>query len=191
MGASKCWFESSHPDLVLVFEIWVFIYKYMKTNSKSYKNINKANQKNHSCLYCNKLFSSGNIKKHQLACIKNPKNLKQCPVCNKNHHKNGITCSYSCSNTFFRSGKNNPNWKKDKVNNYREICFKKHGKQCIVCQEKKIVAVHHINEDHSDNRPENLVPLCPTHHQYVHSKYRSEIVPLIENYIKNFKDALS
>lgn len=42
---------------------------------------------------------------------------KQCPICNKdfqtqeNHPKEKMTCSYSCSNTYFRSGEDNPNYK--------------------------------------------------------------------------------
>jgi len=40
----------------------------------------------------------------------------------------------------------------------------------------KIVAVHHINHNHSDNRPENLVPLCPNHHEMLHSnEYGAEM----------------
>jgi hypothetical protein len=28
--------------------------------------------------------------------------------------------------------------------------------------------VHHLNHNHDDNRPENLVALCPNHHRLVH-----------------------
>lgn len=133
------------------------------------------------CSYCDKATNVANIKRHETACRKNPKNLKECPVCKSRHAKKGVTCSYSCSNTHFRSGKKNPNWSES---SYRSTCFEKHGKKCIVCGEEKIVAVHHINEDHHDNRVENLVPLCPTHHQYVHSRYREEIQPIIDQYIQ-------
>ena len=44
-----------------------------------------------------------------------------------------------------------------------------------------------MNEDHSDDRIENLVPLCPTHHQYMHSRYKSEILPKVEEYVEKFK----
>ena len=71
---------------------------------------------------------------------------KTCPVCGKTfqerkgHPKERTTCSRACSNTFFRSGKNNPNWKDSK---YRSTCFAYHEKKCIICEEEKIVAVHH------------------------------------------------
>jgi hypothetical protein len=113
-------------------------------------------------------------------------NGMECPVCGKQKKsKYNKTCSYSCANTLFRSGKNNPNYNEQK---YRNLCFDNHGKKCIVCGEEKIVAVHHINEDHSDNRVDNLVPLCPTHHQYVHSRHKDEILPYIQEFVKRFGD---
>lgn len=151
----------------------------MQTNKNSLSNLDKANNTKRGCVHCGKEFTLANINKHEKACGR-PKVIKECPVCKTMHSKGGVTCSYSCSNTYFRSGNNNPNWR---GNNYRNICFETHGKKCIVCGEEKILAVHHINEDHSDNRPENLVPLCPTHHQYVHSKYRDEIQPYIDKFL--------
>lgn len=152
----------------------------MQNNRKSLSNLNKANNTKRACIHCNKELTLANINKHEKVCGK-PKIVKECPVCNSLHFKNGVTCSYSCSNTFFRSGKNNPNWSD---NNYRHICFEQHGHKCIVCGEEKILAVHHLNENHSDNRPENLVPLCPTHHQYVHSKYKDEVQPYIDKFLR-------
>jgi hypothetical protein len=69
---------------------------------------------------------------------------------------------------------------------YRSICWQHHKKECVVCKEDKIVTVHHMNEDHNDNRPENLVPLCPTHHQYLHSRYRKEIIDIVEDYVYKY-----
>lgn len=133
-----------------------------------------------SCVYCDFETNITNIKRHEKACKENPLNKKECPVCKNTHSKKSVTCSYSCSNTYFRSGVNNGGWK---GTHYRQICFAAHGRKCIVCGEDKILAVHHLNEDHSDNRPENLVPLCPTHHQYVHSKYRGEVQPYIDRFL--------
>jgi len=46
---------------------------------------------------------------------------------------------------------------------------------CAVCGWKSerqdggtSLQVHHLNDDHSDNRLENLVPLCPMDHNYFH-----------------------
>ena len=120
--------------------------------------------------------------------------IKKCPVCDKefetiiNHRDEKTTCSHQCSNTFFRSGENNPNWGKfsDSKNGYRRICFEHHKQECIICGENKIVAVHHFDENHNNNSPENLIPLCPTHHQYVHSKYKIEVIDKIVEYRKRF-----
>jgi hypothetical protein len=117
----------------------------------------------------------------------NSKEERTCPVCKtafqafKKHKK--TTCSRSCANKYFRVGESNGNWKKD---SYRSTCFLHHKKKCVVCDETKIVAVHHYNGDHNDNRIENLVPLCPTHHQYMHSGYRSDIEPIVDEYISSF-----
>ena len=133
-----------------------------------------------SCRYCSKEISRNNMKRHESSCDKNPANLKQCPNCGKDFVGESATCSYSCSNSYFRSGKNNPNWKES---NYRTTCFESHEKRCVVCGEDKIVAVHHFDHDHDNNDVENLIPLCPTHHQYCHSRYADEVTPIIEEYL--------
>ena len=79
---------------------------------------------------------------------------KQCPVCDtlfitgKGSPREKMTCSYSCSNTYFRSGINNPNWKED---SYRSTCFHFHKKECVVCGENKVVEVHHLDENPKNN----------------------------------------
>ena len=140
-----------------------------------------------ACQYCGKETTIGNIKKHEHSCYLNPTNLRTCPVCDgpiKNYKTSKGTCSKACANTHFKSGENNGNWKGTQ---YQTLCFTKHKKECIICGEDKIVAVHHMNEDHNDNRIENLIPLCPTHHQYMHSRYKKEILPKVKEYIKKFK----
>ena len=112
---------------------------------------------------------------------------KICPVCQKSfitkqNKREQIVCSHSCSNTYFRSGASNPNYKHDKKD-YRSICWKFHPKICIICNEEKIVEVHHFDENHQNNDPSNLIPLCPTHHQYWHSKYRYLIIDKINKFI--------
>ena len=125
--------------------------------------------------------------KHRV--IKYQKIIKICPVCNKEFFvrsgepREKVVCSHSCSNSFFRSGINNPNWKSSA---YRSTCFFSHEKKCIICGEQKIVSVHHFDENKKNNLPENLIPLCPTHHQYVHSRFSFEIMDKIEEYRKQF-----
>lgn len=135
------------------------------------------------CFKCNKRIGINNWSRH----IKKCPGTKTCPVCSKKFigsKPNQKTCSYACSNRFFRSGENNGQWKDDA---YRSTCFKHHEKKCIVCGEDKIVAVHHLNENKKDNSPENLIPLCPTHHAYVHSRYKDEVLPYLDKYVEAWK----
>lgn len=114
---------------------------------------------------------------------------KICPVCTnkftaqKGHKREKITCSKKCSNTYFRTGKNNPNYITGE-HSYREICFKYHEPKCVVCEEKNVIDVHHYDENRNNNEPINLIPLCPTHHRYCHSEHKHLIQGKIEEYIK-------
>lgn len=123
---------------------------------------------------------------------------KICPVCQnpfetqKGIKKEKTTCSYSCSNTYFRSGVDNPNFKhglgKTADASYRKICFAHHNKKCVICDENIIVEVHHYDGNHNNNEPKNLIPLCPTHHKYWHSRHRIMIKEKIDTYIKLFNN---
>lgn len=140
---------------------------------------------NVKCQYCNTDVIVNNSKRHEKTCHLNPDNIKFCEVCEtpiKDYKHSKGTCSHSCSNKFFNYLRNKP----ETYTNYRTICWQEHKKECVVCGETKIVAVHHMNENHEDNRVENLVPLCPTHHSYMHSKYKAEILPVVEEYVKQF-----
>lgn len=109
---------------------------------------------------------------------------KECPVCNskfetlKGHKREKQTCSYSCSNTFFRSGEANPNYKTEEDGwGYRRICFSKWEKKCFICGFDKVVEVHHLDGNHHNNLVENLVPLCPNHHRMYHTKtHKTEVL---------------
>ena len=116
---------------------------------------------------------------------------KKCPVCQTEfetlagHKREKHTCSHSCSNTFFRSGENNPNWKAEQSEwGYRKLCFSKWSKKCLVCGFDKIVEVHHLDENHNNNDISNLVPLCPNHHKMFHTKkHRAEVLQAIHSVI--------
>lgn len=131
--------------------------------------------------------------------FKYKKIIKNCPICNNefetqvNHPREKQTCSYSCSNTFFRSGINNgnhitnliiknPEYTSNQL--YRSLGIYCHGKECIICKENRIIEIHHYDFNHNNNEPQNLIPLCPTHHQLCHSKYYNDIKEQIDNYVK-------
>lgn len=138
------------------------------------------------CQYCNKLII--NVIKHELQCHLNPVNMKYCFVCKgpittyrgkKTRNNPKLTCSYACSNKLHRSGPNHKSWKEDA---YVSTCFYYHKKECVVCGESNIVEVHHFDEDHQNNTPSNLIPLCPTHHKYWHSRHKHLIEDVVTKY---------
>ena len=92
-------------------------------------------------------------------------------------------CSRKCSNSIGGAAKARK-YHYDEVAHYSTVAWRHHKRECLVCGENKVVAVHHLNENHSDNRPENLVPLCPTHHHYMHSKHRELIEEKVIEYVK-------
>jgi hypothetical protein len=143
-----------------------------------------ANSIKCTCQYCNKQTNKANIKKHENFCYLNPINIKPCAVCgNPIKNKNATTCSHSCSNTYFRSGPNSGNWT---GSNYRTVCFHYHKKECVICGENRIVDVHHLDENHNNNSPENLIPLCPTHHMYWHSRHKHLVEQIILDYVRRY-----
>ena len=153
--------------------------------TEKFHNFSTLNAEKTPCNFCNEEKSVTGIKKHEKSCYLNPLNVTLCKVCDSpiNDYRNSKgTCSHSCSNKLFRRLRNKP----ENYSRYTTICWKEHKKECVVCGENKVVAVHHMNEDHNDNRVENLVPLCPTHHIYMHSKYKEEILPKVEEYIRQF-----
>jgi hypothetical protein len=149
------------------------------------KNALKKTQRKVLCAFCNAPYSIGNIARHENHCYVNPVNKKNCIVCDNpiKNYKTSKTCGYSCANTHFRSGPKNGNWSD---NSYRTTCFHHHDKKCVVCGEENIVEVHHLDENSSNNKPENLIPLCPTHHQYWHSRHKHLIEDIVMEYINNW-----
>lgn len=133
------------------------------------------------------IIQENNFKKYHIR--------KVCPVCGKEFFVPTTSkaskqkcCSYACSNTYFRSGKDNGNY--DKATHYSTICFRYHPHKCCVCGEENIVAVHHYDGNHYNNDIANLVPLCPTHHNYWHSRFRHLIQNIVDDYVKNFRQGI-
>lgn len=66
----------------------------------------------------------------------------------------------------------NPNWKGGKVGSQSHaiIAYRTYKKVCAVCgnEDVDILEVHHIDCDHFNNDPDNLIILCANHHAKVH-----------------------
>jgi len=67
-------------------------------------------------------------------------------------------------------GKKNSNWKGGYSLKYAKNVairtFKKN--ECVICGYKIATDVHHWNRNKKNNKPDNLVLLCPNHHREVH-----------------------
>lgn len=141
--------------------------------------------------FCSRTCSS----QHRVSNLKPKVPNVECAKCGKQFYKNKSKKKQSKSGLFFCSRDC-----KDKAqriggikeimpdhygtgNCYRSICWANHEKKCVVCGEDKIVAVHHYDENHYNDDPKNLVPLCPTHHLYVHSSYKYLVQDKIEDYL--------
>lgn len=163
-----------------------------KKNSYSTKKSNRfsinANDIKIYCKWCGKQIGKCNIKKHEKSCYLNPINKKLCPVCKNpiKDYNNTTTCSPKCARQYF-SEQYKYYGRKGKILSYRTICFDNHDKKCIICGEENIVEVHHYDNDHNNDDPSNLIPLCPTHHRYIRSKFEYLILRQITEYHNNIK----
>lgn len=123
----------------------------------------------------------GNIKSFSVNCYNCGKQFivdereKQFPS------KEKYFCCRSCSNSEGGKAKSNK-LEEEGLMAYRTLAKKYHEEKCIICGFDKILDVHHINEDNSDNRKDNLVFLCPNHHKMFHSNFKNEIEPFIIEY---------
>lgn len=93
---------------------------------------------------------------------------RYCPVCSSTfkvlEKDLQITCSKSCSNTYFRT-KEQPT-----KTNYRTRALAHYGQYCALCNYSNIDAlqVHHIDGNRSNNNITNLVVLCANCHAVQH-----------------------
>ena len=113
---------------------------------------------------------------------------KKCERCGKEFNITGRfikTTVYKkrfCSNACAKA--RDAYWDKNRKS-FRRIAKKYYGKfKCCVCNFEKIVAIHHFDGNHENNNKENLIPLCPNHHCMIHSRYKNEILPFIEQFRK-------
>jgi hypothetical protein len=121
-------------------------------------------------------LSIAHLRTTQRPRFKHERVFKLCPVCNKefqtqkDHPKEKTVCSKSCSNTHFRSGSQNPNYKESGTN-YREVALRSKKNICERCgwaKYVKVLEVHHVDRNRSNNALENLLILCPTCHRVEH-----------------------
>ncbi len=143
------------------------------------------NVKRIRCQYCNDIYSSAGIKSHEHHCYMNPRNRRDCQICNSpiKNYRDNKTCSSRCGSILGKHTISNGETKTD----YRRICFEHHGRKCLVCDEDLFTIAHHVNGDRTNNEPINLLPFCHTHHLYIHHKeYRYILKECVDEYLEMF-----
>lgn len=73
-------------------------------------------------------------------------------------------CSLSCANSRSKGGESR------KTMHYH--ARKLRGRECEACGATTRLQAHHINEDWTDNRPENIQTLCIRCHHFWHATHR-------------------
>ncbi len=89
-------------------------------------------------------------------------------------------CSRSCASSVGGSAKATIHHSDSKAH-YRTVAFRHRNRHCYACGHNRILEVHHLDGNHTNNNPDNLIPLCPTHHKMIHSKWKNEVYDLLKN----------
>lgn len=106
--------------------------------------------------------------------------IKKCRRCQKPRaiHAKGLCAS--CYNTTFHADKAKA-YHQRKKNNITLTQFRKTTKQCAICGFDKIVDIHHIDLNTTNNSPKNLIGLCPNHHRMIHNhNFRPKIFAILK-----------
>jgi hypothetical protein len=109
--------------------------------------------------------------------------IRQCHTCGKDIYRSQADIRKSKTNLFFcnhscravwtnqlRAGERHPNWKGGE-NAYRDILLRSGAPAvCTRCgaEDFRVLAVHHLDEDRSNNQIENLTWLCHNGHYLIH-----------------------
>jgi hypothetical protein len=107
-----------------------------------------------------------------LKCCSCSKEIYKTPTQIKRSKSKKYFCSKSCQTKWRNTqyvGKKHKNWK-DGYSRYRKILLDSTISQvCLMCREKdvRVLAVHHIDQDHKNVRMENLAWLCHNCHHLV------------------------
>lgn len=127
------------------------------------KTIYNKRLKKNSHIYCSQLCAQlARTTKQSFICIKCGKSFLRCPT---RIQSNNIFCSKSCANSY-----NNRHKRKETQNTYRRIAFEHYEHKCHVCgwcDDDRVLEVHHIDEDRTNNDVTNLIILCPICHSYI------------------------
>jgi hypothetical protein len=105
-------------------------------------------------------------------------------VHDKNKYK-VLTCSSACSGAYPEYIKKRVKAKVGEATSYPIVAKRAGMIACCICGESEVLDIHHLDEDSSNNDINNLVPLCPTHHAYMHRGKSDLIFSTLLEYLDN------
>jgi hypothetical protein len=122
---------------------------FLKTNNIEFKNHTQKTKEleARNCAYCGTEFFVS--------------------VHNKNEYK-VLTCSHACSGAYPEFISNRVVAKIGEAKSYPIVAKRAGLNCCCICGESEVLDIHHLDEDRYNNDISNLVPICPTHHAYIH-----------------------
>lgn len=120
---------------------------------------------NHECPNCVKHSEHTNI----FYCINCGKEVIRKDSDVKKNKSGNFYCSRQCGNEYKNKiREENGEW--ENSCNYRRKAFAKYEHKCCVCnwsEDERILEVHHIDEDRTNNNIDNLCIICPICHRKI------------------------
>lgn len=120
----------------------------------------------HHCPNCGPLTS----KRIAVCCSNCGQQIWRCPSDIKKNKSGHFYCSRECGNQHKNQLRRESGEWNDSINNYRDRAMKTYKHQCFCCgwsEDFRILEVHHIDENRTNNKIENLCLLCPTCHRKI------------------------
>jgi len=106
--------------------------------------------------------------------------ISKCKRCKRkiNIHAKGLCAG--CYNYIFHLDKNKA-YNQRKSNNIDLKTYRRVTKVCVICGFNKIVDIHHIDSNKTNNSPKNLIGLCPNHHRMINNyNFKQEIFKILK-----------
>jgi hypothetical protein len=93
-------------------------------------------------------------------------------------HAKGLCAG--CYNYVFHLDKNKA-YVHRKSHNVDLKTYRKTTKECVICGFDKIVDLHHLDANKTNNSSKNLIGLCPNHHRMIHNqKFRNDLFQILQ-----------